>query len=345
MKYVNILLIGLVLLFPGCTFLDVVPEGNIESIESNFEKRDQTENWFKYCHFWVSPFTTSVISNPAYMGTDEVVAGTYLRESGFNWSGLYIADGLQRTFDPYCNMWRRDAVYNSIRYCNTFLEKVWGVYNMTDAEKKLWVAEIKALKAYYYFELLRHYGPFVVMDENIDPGVPVVDMKKERSPVDVCVEEIVSLLDEAMKDLPLMKDKERSRWAYHSLESAAALKAMTLFYAASPLFNGNPAYSGFVNSKGEKLFSQQKDPEKWRYAAEAVDSALLICNRGGKYLISSESDKIQDRMKDIEASAIALNFENAEAIYMFRYESFANGGWPNWHTLFSDTTFVIRKNS
>lgn len=25
MKYVNILLIGLVLLFPGCTFLDVVP--------------------------------------------------------------------------------------------------------------------------------------------------------------------------------------------------------------------------------------------------------------------------------------------------------------------------------
>ena len=36
MKYVNILLIGLVLLFPGCTFLDVVPEGNIESIESNF---------------------------------------------------------------------------------------------------------------------------------------------------------------------------------------------------------------------------------------------------------------------------------------------------------------------
>ena len=74
MKYVNILLIGLVLLFPGCTFLDVVPEGNIESIESNFEKRDQTENWFKYCHFWVSPFTTSVISNPAYMGTDEVRA-------------------------------------------------------------------------------------------------------------------------------------------------------------------------------------------------------------------------------------------------------------------------------
>ena len=42
---------------------------------------------------------------------------------------------------------------------------------MTDAEKKLWVAEIKALKAYYYFELLRHYGPFVVMDENIDPEV------------------------------------------------------------------------------------------------------------------------------------------------------------------------------
>ena len=41
---------------------------------------------------------------------------------------------------------------------------------MTDAEKKLWVAEIKALKAYYYFELLRHYRPFVVMDEGSGRG-------------------------------------------------------------------------------------------------------------------------------------------------------------------------------
>ena len=168
--------------FRGVHFWMLYRREIFESIESNFEKRDQTENWFKYCHFWVSPFTTSVISNPAYMGTDEVVAGTYLRESGFNWSGLYIADGLQRTFDPYCNMWRRDAVYNSIRYCNTFLEKVWGVYNMTDAEKKLWVAEIKALKAYYYFELLRHYGPFVVMDENIESGGSGRGYEKGKKP-------------------------------------------------------------------------------------------------------------------------------------------------------------------
>ena len=258
MKYVNILLIGLVLLFPGCTFLDVVPEGNIESIESNFEKRDQTENWFKYCHFWVSPFTTSVISNPAYMGTDEVVAGTYLRESGFNWSGLYIADGLQRTFDPYCNMWRRDAVYNSIRYCNTFLEKVWGVYNMTDAEKKLWVAEIKALKAYYYFELAKRYG-----------GVPLIDRvyadQKEANLPRGTFDEVVGLI---LREIEGVRNELVVDWRAENLEeksgritrgAALALKSRVLLYAASPQFNPS----------GEK--------SKWAAAAAA---AFEVINMG-----------------------------------------------------------------
>ena len=140
MKYYYILLIWLGLL-SGCNFLDVVPAGDIEDIDMIFERREQTENWFKVCHAWLSPFTTSVISNPAYMGTDEVVAGNFMRQQlNYAWSGLYIADGLQMAQTPYCNMWRKNAVYCSIRYCNTFLEKVGGVFNMTDEEKTLWSA-------------------------------------------------------------------------------------------------------------------------------------------------------------------------------------------------------------
>lgn len=305
MKYFNTLLVALILLLSGYSYLDVVPKGDIESVESIFEKRESAENWFKVCHEWLSPFTASHISNPAYMGADEVVTGNFLRQQlGYAWSGLYIADGVQMAQNPYCNMWEKTAVYSSIRYCNTFLEMVGNVYNMTDEEKVLWSAEIKALKAHYYFELLRHYGPFVIVAKNVAPNADISDMKKPRSPFDVCVEEIVSLLDEAMKDLPPMNQKEASRLAYHSLESAATLKALTLFYAASPLFNGNSVYANFTNSKGEKLFNTTRDPEKWKRAAVAVDEALKICLENGKSLISSTSGNyinmnLQDVMSDV----------------------------------------------
>ncbi len=331
MKYYYILFI-LLGLFSGCTFLDVVPEGDIEDIDMIFERREQTENWFKVCHSWLSPFTTSVISNPAYMGTDEVVAGNFMRQQfAYAWSGLYIADGLQMSHSPYCNMWRKDAVYCSIRYCNTFLEKIGGVFNMTDEEKALWAAEIKALKAHYYFELLRHYGPFVLVPENIAPNADIDEMKQPRRPVDECVETIVSLLDEAMKDLPPLNQKEKSRWAYHSLESAAALKAMTLFYAASPLFNGNSMYTNFTNRQGEKLFNPTKDPEKWKRAAIATDTALAICLRNGKYLETDGGGTLKNVISDIEKSTLARNFENNnEAIFMFRHENLNLTSWTKW---------------
>ncbi len=336
MKYFNTLLVALILLLSGCSYLDVVPKGDIESVESIFEKRESAENWFKVCHEWLSPFTASHISNPAYMGADEVVTGNFLRQQlGYAWSGLYIADGVQMAQNPYCNMWEKTAVYSSIRYCNTFLEMVGNVYNMTDEEKVLWSAEIKALKAHYYFELLRHYGPFVIVAKNVAPNADISDMKKPRSPFDVCVEEIVSLLDEAMKDLPPMNQKEASRRAYHSLESAATLKALTLFYAASPLFNGNSVYANFTNSKGEKLFNVTRDPEKWKRAAVAVDEALKICLENGKSLISSTSGNyinmnLQDVMSDVSQSSLGLNFENQEAIFMFHYELLESESWTRW---------------
>lgn len=331
MKHFYILLFAFLLSVSGCNYLDVVPDNDIETIETIFEKRDQAENWFKYCHTFFMPYTASIISNPAYTGADEVVAGNFLRQQfSYNWAGFFIGDGLQMTVDPYGNIWRKDAAYNAIRYCNTFLEKVWNVYNMEDSEKILWSAEIKALKAHYYFELLRRYGPIILVPENIETNVSIEDMKQLRSPVDVCVEEIVTLLDEAMKDLPPMKQKSTSRWAYHSLESAASLKALTLFYAASPLFNGNPAFANFANKKGENFFNATYDREKWKRAAEATDTALMICLNNGKKLISNESGSLLDIMSDIEKSSLAKNFENDEAIFMIQYENRALASWTKW---------------
>lgn len=331
MKYFYTLSLALILSVSGCNYLDVVPDNDIETIETIFEKRDQAENWFKYCHTFLMPYTASIISNPAYTGADEVVAGDFLRQQfSYNWAGFFIGDGLQMTADPYGNIWRKDAAYNAIRYCNTFLEKIWDVYNMDDSEKTLWSAEIKALKAHYYFELLRRYGPIILVPENIATNASIGEMKQPRRPVDACVEEIVALLDEAMKDLPPMKQKPTSRWAYHSLESAASLKALTLFYAASPLFNGNSAFANFTSKKGENFFNPTYDHEKWKRAAEATDTALMICLNNGKNLVSSGNGSLRNIMSDIEESSLAKNFESNEAIFMIQYENRTLASWTKW---------------
>lgn len=73
MKHVYILIITLISLFSGCDYLDVVPDNDIETIETIFEKRDQAENWFKFCHTFLMPYTASIISNQLIPGLTKLL--------------------------------------------------------------------------------------------------------------------------------------------------------------------------------------------------------------------------------------------------------------------------------
>ena len=340
--------------FSSCSnYLDIVPENDIETIETIFEKREQAELWLKSCYVLMTDPVSSVIVNPAFTGTDEVVAGEYTRQllttqHRWQWYGLFIGDGLQMVQEPYANIWKKDLFYAAIRYCNIFFEKIGGVYNMPDNEKALWVAELKALKAQLYFELMRRYGPIILVPENIEVNSDIEIMQQPRSPIDTCVNTIVRLLDEAMKVLPPFMQKDQSRWTYHSLESAATLKAQVLLYAASPLFNGNPAYTNFKNKKGEQLFNTTYDHEKWKRAAEATDEAIQLCLDGGRQLVTgnmSKSTELLNTMMDIENSVVAPGYANNEAIYMIRPQGQSLHFWYSWTLPYFKSTDYANYNA
>lgn len=322
MKYIIILLFSLSLM--SCEFLDMVPENDIETIETIFEKREDAERWLKTCHTFLQETTGSVVYYPSFMGADELVAGDFLRRDVANepsnpMAGFFIGDGLQMTQNPYSELWHKEKHFAALRYCNIFIENIGRVYNMPDSEKELWIAEIKALKAHFYYELMHFYGAIILVPKNIETSSDVANMQQARSPFDECVKAVVTLLDEAMEILPPLKSKDISRWAYHSLESAATLKAKVLVLAASPQFNGNPAYAGEKNKNGVSLYSKNKDDEKWKLAAEAADEAIRICEQGDKQLISGSTGSpsaLLGVMKDIEKSVFAPLFENKEAIFM-----------------------------
>ena len=263
---------------------------------------------------------------PAFWGADEVVADDYIRLTNPNsMPGLMIADGIQMAQSPYGDVWKSTKFYGGIRYCNLFLSHIDGVYNMLQKEKDLWRAEIQALKAQYYFELMRRYGPIILVPENINAAAPIEEMQQPRRPIDEVVNAIVELCDAAIPKLPYYKEQEQNHYTYFSKEGAAALKAMTLLYAASKLFNGNNMMADMVNKNGERLFPAY-DKEKWKKAAEAADEALKIAAEGGKQLTEGSAEwptSMLNTIRDIQKSCLNYDYNNKEVLLCVRHQRFS----------------------
>lgn len=314
-KIISYLLISSMFLI-GCNFLDLVPENDIETIESIFEKKDLADKWLKSCYsFSVEP-NSSFLDNPAFSGSDELVSGDFVRQRSSFPQGLHIADGLQQTHDPIGNIWKKDKHYAAINYSNIFLANIYRVNNMPQSEKDMWIAEIKALKASLYFDLVKRYGPIILVPENIPTTSPIQDMIRPRIHVDICFEEILKLLDEAIPYLLAHNIKDYNRRGYYGLESAYALKAKVLLFAASPLFNGNEFYDNFKGKNGEEYFNPTYNHEKWKRAALATEEAIKICEENGKYLRDDGvgTPELQRVISSLERSIQAVNFESTEGI-------------------------------
>ena len=309
-----------ILLLPGCNYLNMVPEKDIETIESLFEQRTKVEFWWKGLYADLNFIFTDIRGNTAYMGADEFVTCQALYNSStYGLDGLKVADGQQMSQNPYGSIWYK--MYVVIRNCNIFLENIDRTYNMSQDDRDWWKADVKALKAYIYFELVRRYGPICLIPQNMPVNLPVSDYQLPRQHVDTCFKTIINLLDEAMEYVPAHNQRLSNYGHTFSLEAVYALKAKVLLYAASPLFNGNAFYSDFKNKNGELLFNANYDRNKWLLAAEAADKAAEICVQGGRSLISGATGKKTDLlnvMSDIETSMFS-RFDNAEYILEWKY--------------------------
>lgn len=307
----------------GCkNYLDIVPEDDINTISTVFEQRNQVVDWVETCYSWL-PSIASVPTNIGLTGADEFAASDFLRLNvQYPLQALTIGDGQQSASSPVLGKWENTSYYAAIRYCNTFFEHIEETRNMTDEEKAQWTAEVKAVKAFYYFELIRMYGPIVLMPQNIGVDTDVKNMKFPRSHVDTCFKAVVDLLDEAIPVLYTRNQKELSRRGYFTKEAALALKAKVLVYQASPLFNGCEYYANFTNKNGEPLFNATEDLERWRVAAEACEEAIRVCEQNGWMLVQGNADKkttLLNVMADIEHSVQMPGFETTEIIFQAKY--------------------------
>jgi len=122
-------------------------------------------------------------------------------------------------------------------------------YSKWAQQMEIFPYELRFLRAYFYFELFRAYGDVPLVTTTL------TNMQAntiERTPADQIVKFIVDELDAVAPYLPVSYVSEAEAEVGRATRVAAfALKARTLLYAASPLFNPS------------------NDPAKWEKAAEA----------------------------------------------------------------------------
>lgn len=275
---ISMLLLGLQS-FVGCSYLDVVPD-YVATIDHAFSLRSSAKKYLYTCYSYLPQHGQLTTQSPSFAGVEMWP----LAYSSSN-SSRFV-QGQQNVTSPLLNYWEGlnggKDMFQAIRDCNIFLENIQNVPDMQQVERDEWAAEVKFLKAYYHFFLMQLYGPVPLIKENLPISAGIDEVRLRREPVDVCVDYIVSLLDESVDYLQNLNVKQIDRPNYGRVTTmmALALKAKVLATAASPLFNGNVDYAGYVDPVRGNLFNQTYSVEKWKRAMdaakEAMDNATVI---------------------------------------------------------------------
>ena len=176
--------------------------------------------------------------------------------------------------NPITNTWAK--AYTAIADVNMYLEKIdqadisdWQYnpdYKNWMAQMETFPYELRFLRAYFYFELFKTYGDVPLVTTTLTNGQA---NNIHRTPAEDIVEFIVDECDAIAPYLPVTYTTEYgSEVGRATRVAAAALKARTLLYAASPLFNPS----------GDKV--------KWQRAADACKYILDNADTWGLKLSS-----------------------------------------------------------
>lgn len=278
----------------GCDYLDIVPDNTVE-IQSLFENKENAYSALSTCYSYMPNMEKFHLSMS--LAGDEFVArlDAQVAEGREYTRGEKIMRGWQNSNDPILSYWDGNggvsSLYQGIRVCNIFLENINNVPDLQPDEKLDWSSQVKVLKAYYHFYLIRLYGPVVIADTNLEPSAGIDEVRQEREPVDVCFKYVIDMINGVLfdengnKKMDLIERRESAFFGQIDQTIAKAIKAQILLTQASPLFNGNSEYySNYKGNNGELLFPIEYNKEKWKIALDATQEAIDAAHSNGKKL-------------------------------------------------------------
>jgi hypothetical protein len=242
-KYYKSLLL-IILVFSGVSckkYLNVVPD-NTGTLDYAFRNRNEAENYLFTCYATLQQFYDPT-ANVGFTTSSEIIYPNDLTNHPLMETGFALIRGTQTSANVGLNFWDGEnggvAIYRSIRRCNTMLENIDKPIDLSPSEKQRWIAEVKFLKAYYHYYLVRLYGPIPIIKTNLDITASTEQVRVARSPVDSVFSYITRLLDEAAPNLPAVIDNKAQELGRITSVIALSVKAEVLATEASPLFCWN----------------------------------------------------------------------------------------------------------
>ena len=216
-------------------------------------------------------YNNEFASNSAYFLAGATDEAQYALEAGN--VNSYVNGGWSPA-NPFDRTWTKS--YTAIADANMFLEKLdeadisdWEQnpeYSKWVSQLELFPYELRFLRAYFYFELFKTYGDVPLVTTTLTNAQA---NSVKRTPADEIVKFIVEECDAVAPYLPVTYETEvGSEVGRATRVAAAALKARTLLYAASPLHNPTG------------------DETKWAKAAEACKYVLDNAENWGLSLSS-----------------------------------------------------------
>lgn len=285
MKYIStmgVILILLMAVLSSCEDYLEMPTSSDITVDSVFSSKTRTEQFlwnvystasiFEFPFYWSASDPghnyRGVRWAPVAAASDEAdswasIAGSEFFNTG-NWGPTNVKFF---EFDSHDS-------YKGIRNANIFIGNV-DKSPFSEKEKAAMKAEAIFLRALMHFDLMQRLGGVVIVDEvlNVTSSADIPATRKPRNTFEETVNFIVNSCDKAAEHLP---NSYSSNFRGRVVKGAAlALKARTLLYAASPLFNSNEPYTPVSDPELREMIGYTNyDPQRWKLAADASKAVL-----------------------------------------------------------------------
>ena len=245
----------------------------MQSEQKIFTDRNYTMQWLSYCYSRLLGDNVEVGHSkfcPQNFADDQVFTETYDRYKAFKLGE--IGYGYDNGYDGYYqNSWKWS--YAAIYQATVLINKVDQNTAFTEEEVLDIKGQARFLRAYFYWLLLKRYGPIPLMPASgVDYTKSYDELSISRNTYEECVDFIAEEMKQAAKELPERRDNLNI--ARPTRGAALAVRAKAYLYGASPLANGNTEMADFVDKTGRKLIPQKYSEEKWAKAAAACRDVI-----------------------------------------------------------------------
>jgi hypothetical protein len=163
----------------------------VNSLNDIWSTRLDIRKAWAACFGYIPNYSDMSSSYPFNCNYDEGHAGRDI------YKNLLFAQGKFSADNPIFDFWK--SFYRGIRTCNLFLENSNKADDpiLIDGEIESYQADARFMRAYYYWNLLEMYGPFVIVEHTIDYS-DQANYPTTRNTYDECVNFLVSELDKCI---------------------------------------------------------------------------------------------------------------------------------------------------